>query len=259
MIDVSIILLTYNQDRFVQQALNSIFSQIYSIEVEIIVGDDHSNDQTINIINNYLVNTRDVVNLYSNTNNLGLARNYEKAVKLAKGKYIVYLEGDDYWTDPLKLQKQFDFLEANRRFVLSFHDFLTIDTDNNIISDKNLFNISLQKNRSRKDMVTGCLIHQNTMMFRNIVKKIPFGFFAAKNHDTFFIAYLSKWGEAGYVKCQPLYYRIHGDSLWSSLSGKRKHLNNLITYLIILFYVPPRYFGNVIWKLGSKIKSLINT
>lgn len=256
-IDISIVLLTYNQEEFISQAINSILSQKLSNSFEIIVIDDCSVDDTFSLIsefqNKYPLNFK----AYRNAFNLGLAKNYEKAVLLAKGKYIAYLEGDDYWTDPYKLQKQFNFLDENPDFVLAFHDFITIDSIGRIISDKNLKIDSLKKNRSKKDMVTGCLIHQNTIMFRNVVRHFPIGFFKAKNHDTFFIAYLSNWGESGYVKCSPLHYRIHTDSLWSSLSGKRKHWNGFITYSIILFYVPIKYSGNVLRKIASKIKSFL--
>ncbi|SHO65394.1 glycosyltransferase [Algoriphagus zhangzhouensis] len=256
-IDISIVLLTYNQEKFVSKAINSILNQELSNSFEIIVIDDFSADDTFSLISEFQDKYPLNFKAYRNAFNLGLAKNYEKAVLLAKGKYIAYLEGDDYWTDPYKLQKQFNFLEENPDLVLAFHDFITIDSNEGIISDKNLKIDSLKKNRSKKDMVTGCLIHQNTIMFRNVVRRFPIGFFKAKNHDTFFIAYLSNWGEAGYVKCSPLHYRIHTNSLWSSLSGKRKHWNGLITYSVILFYVPFRYSRNLIWKIASKVKAII--
>ncbi|WP_425639477.1 glycosyltransferase [Algoriphagus yeomjeoni] len=258
-IEVSVILLSYNHEKYISFAIESILNQRFNQQFEIIILDDFSTDSTFEIINQFEVEFPEKLKSYKNSKNLGLARNYEKAILLAQGKYIAYLEGDDYWTDPLKLQKQFNFLEENPGFVLAFHDFITIDKGNNIISNMNLFNRTIQKNRSQKEMVTGCLIHQNTMMFRNVVTKFPSGFFRVKNHDTFFIAYLSKWGKAGYVKCNPMHYRIHSESLWSSLSGKKKHLNGLITYSIIIFYVSPKYFGNLIWKIGSKIKSILKS
>ena len=240
--DVSVILLTYNQEKFVSQAINSILFQKFIGSLQIFIFDDCSTDGTPEILNSFESLFPNQIKVIYNRKNIGLAKNFEQAIILSRGKYIAYLEGDDYWTDPNKLQKQFNFLESNSNFVLAFHDFVRIDVEDNIISDKNLFNKSLKRNRSQKDMVTGCLIHQNTMMFRNVVRNFPNSFFKVKNHDTFFIGYLSNWGEAGYVDCTPLHYRIHHNSLWSSLSKKKKHWNGLLTYFYILMTFFPNYF-----------------
>lgn len=257
-IDLSVILLTYNQESYVCTSLDSILNQNFSGTWEIIIADDYSSDNTVEIVKSTIRTfNSDLIDSYSNEVNLGLSRNYEKAINKAKGKYIAYLEGDDYWTDPNKLQKQFDFLERNTKYVLAFHDFVTIDSNDLIISDKNLYKSSLKRNRLKKDMITGCLIHQNTIMFRNVVGKLPLGFFKAKNHDTFLIAYLSKWGAAGYVNCDPLHYRIHENSLWSSLSEKEKHKNGLNTYLWIFSIASPEFYVALCRKVLSKIKSII--
>jgi glycosyltransferase involved in cell wall biosynthesis len=257
-IDVSVILLTYNQEAYVNQSLDSIFNQKFSGTWEVIIADDSSSDNTAEIIksNNRTLNSH-LIDFYSNEVNLGLSRNYEKAINKAKGKYIAYLEGDDYWTDPYKLQKQFDFLESHPNYVLVFHDFIIVDKEGSIISDKNLKNSVLMMDRSKKDMTTGCLIHQNTIMFRNVIDKFPLGFFKAKNHDTFLIAYLSNWGEAGYVNCDPLHYRLTENSLWSSLSEEKKHINGLITYLWIFSIATPQTYLALLTKVFSKIKSII--
>jgi glycosyltransferase involved in cell wall biosynthesis len=255
--EVAVVLLTYNQEKFIKYSIESVLNQRFVKSFKLYVFDDNSSDSTFEIAKEFKRKFPDKVTLIKNTKNLGLAKNFEKAILYVKENYIAYLEGDDYWTDNFKLQKQFDFLEQNPRFILAYHDFVTIDAENHIISFKNLSNLSIQKNRTQKDMVKGCLIHQNTMMFRNIVRKFPKGFFWSKNHDTFFIAYLSKWGEAAYISCSPLHYRVHIDSIWSSLLEKEKHWNGLLTYINILFYVSPRYYGSVLWKIGSKIKLLI--
>jgi glycosyltransferase involved in cell wall biosynthesis len=256
-VDVGVVLLAYNQDKFIEQSINSVLNQKFKGNFKLYIFDDHSTDSSFDICLRFQSMFPDKMVLFRSKVNIGLAKNFEKAIIETKSKYIAYLEGDDYWTDNYKLQKQFNFLEENPNFVLAFHDFVIVDENNTIISDKNIYNKFIQKNRSKRDLVTGCLIHQNTMMFRNVVRKFPLGFFLAKNHDTFFLAYLSTWGEAGYVACRPLHYRIHTNSLWSSLSGKRKHLNGLITYFVILFYIPYRFYGSVIRVMGSKLRSIL--
>ncbi|PZX49796.1 glycosyltransferase involved in cell wall biosynthesis [Algoriphagus ratkowskyi] len=255
-IDISVVLLTYNQEYYVRQALDSILNQNFTGRWEIIVGDDCSLDNTANVIEIGKGNF-DFIKVFTNSKNLGLSKNYEKAILLSKGKYIAYIEGDDYWTDEFKLQKQFDFLELNPKYVLAFHDFVLIDNVGNIISESNLEKPNLKKNRSKKEMVAGCLIHQNTMMFRNVISKFPLGFFKSRNHDTFLIAYLSNWGLAGYVYCKPLHYRYLNTSLWSSLDNKKKHLNGIITYWWIFTIAPVETLWPLFLRLLSKIRSFI--
>lgn len=252
--EISVVLVVYNQEDFVGEAIRSILFQKFIGDLEIIISDDCSTDSTEDVIKEIIGNSKKNITLISNEANLGLAHNYVKAISKARGKYIAYIEGDDYWTDPYKLQNQFDFLESHPNYVLAFHDFITVDKEGSIISDKNLKNSVLMMDRSKKDMITGCLIHQNTMMFRNVVEKFPLGFFKAKNHDTFLIAYLSKWGEAGYVKCEPLHYRIQNNSLWSSLSEFEKHKNGLITYLWIFTIASPYTYLALCRKVLSKLK-----
>lgn len=255
-LDISVILLSFNHEKYISKAIDSILDQQFTGNWELIIGDDCSNENTKIIINKYASQYPELIKSYSNVKNLGLSKNYEKAVHIAKGKYIAYLESDDYWTDNFKLQKQYNFLEINSQFVLAFHDFVLIDEFDFIISDKNLTNPNLKRNRTKKDMVTGCLIHQNTLMFRNVVRKLPIGFFKAKNHDTFLIAHLAKWGEAGYVKCKPLHYRISQDSLWSSLSKREKNFNSINTFFWILLTSDLKYSKFIFLKLSKKIKDV---
>lgn len=256
-VDLSVILLTFNQEKFVREAIDSILSQNFSKDWEIIVADDSSTDCTFEIVQSYQEKYPSLFRIYSNDQNLGLALNYQKAILQARGKYIAYLEGDDYWTDDLKLQKQMRFLEENPSSILAFHDFILVGEDGSLISDSNLKNHTLRRNRTKNDMITGCLIHQNTIMFRNVIGNLPRGFFRAKNHDTFLVAFLSNWGIAGYVECNPLHYRILEDSLWSSLSSHKKHWNGLVTYVNILSIVSIKYYPILIRKIFTKLYHVI--
>lgn len=252
MIDLSIILLTFNQERFVRKSLESILSQEFDGKFEVIIYDDFSTDGTFSILEN-LVEGKENTYLFRNNKNLGLSKNYQNAFLKCKGKYIAYLEGDDYWTDPFKIQKQFTALEQNQKFSLAFHDFVYIDENSNLISASYLSNSKLRKDRSVSDMLSGCLIHQNTIMYRKVFSKLPIWFFLAKNHDTWLLAYLSNWGPALYVSCSPLHYRIWNNSLWSSLSQFNKQFNGLITILTIFPIAPIKKYHLLIKKSLSKI------
>jgi len=256
MIDVSIVLLTFNQELYVRKCLESILEQKFIGSLEIIIFDDCSEDSTFIILEKLSFNIGNI-RLYRNKKNIGLSKNYQNAILETKGKYIAYLEGDDYWTDLFKIQKQFDALEGNPDCVLAFHDFIYVDKDSNVMDNSNIFKKNLKKNRTRSEMISGCLIHQNTILFRNVFTELPTWYFRARNHDTWLLAYLSNWGGALYVDCSPLHYRIIDNSLWSSLSKFRKHYNGFLTSLMIYPITPIKFHPVLLRKTFSKIYQMI--
>lgn len=130
---VSISCITYNHEKYIRDALEGFLIQKTSFPIEILIHDDASTDETVRIIKEYEAKYPDLVKpIYQ------IENQYSKGVKIsatynfprARGKYIALCEGDDYWTDPLKLQKQVNFLEANPEYSLCFHNATMIYEDN---------------------------------------------------------------------------------------------------------------------------------
>lgn len=127
-IQVSIILNSFNHEKYIKDALDGIVKQKVNFQFEVLVHDDASTDGTVGIIKNYIATYPHIYfspifqseNQYSKKIKIGATYQYPRA----QGKYIAICEGDDYWTDPLKLQKQFDFMETYPHFALCTHDFL---------------------------------------------------------------------------------------------------------------------------------------
>ena len=115
---VSIFLLTYNQEQFIAQTLDSILIQKTNFSFKIVIGDDASIDDTSNICREYAFRYPDKIDYKRLSRNLGLMGNFVKTASRLKGKYIAICDGDDYWLDPLKLQKQVDLLEGNDDYAL---------------------------------------------------------------------------------------------------------------------------------------------
>ena len=126
---VTVCVQTYNHVEFIGQCLDSILSQQTQFNFEVVLGEDESNDGTREICKRYAENFPEKIRLFQRSrkdvihiNDRPTGRfNMMENLKAAKGKYIAILEGDDYWTDPLKLQRQFDILESNPEVVMCHH------------------------------------------------------------------------------------------------------------------------------------------
>ena len=118
---VSICCICYNQERYIKNALESFVTQQTNFPYEIVISDDCSKDLTRSIIAEYKQRYPKLFRDVSPEKNLGAFANFTYVQKQAKGKYIAICEGDDYWTDPLKLQKQVDFLESNLDYSMCCH------------------------------------------------------------------------------------------------------------------------------------------
>jgi sugar O-acyltransferase (sialic acid O-acetyltransferase NeuD family) len=108
-VKLSIIIPCYNFEKYIEQAIDSTLSQYTDFDIEVIVGDDKSTDNSYELIKKY---DGKIIH-YRNDENLGPYNNIKKMLEIANGKYISYLDGDDYFIDTLKSQKQVDFLESN--------------------------------------------------------------------------------------------------------------------------------------------------
>lgn len=113
---VSVFMTTYNQEKYIERAINSVLEQRTNFGFELLIGEDCSTDDTRDIVQKYEKKYTNIKAVYHNQN-VGIYRNEQSLWERCKGKYIAMLEGDDYWCDRNKLQIQFDFLEENKQFV----------------------------------------------------------------------------------------------------------------------------------------------
>jgi glycosyltransferase involved in cell wall biosynthesis len=131
---VSVCIVTYNQERFVEQTLQSILNQNTNFQYEIIIGDDCSTDSTRKIIEDFLVRYPDVIVPLFHEKNIGPIENIKSVYRKANGKYIYHLDGDDLAL-PNKLQRQFDVMESNSDCSICTHDMQYIDAEGNKVRE----------------------------------------------------------------------------------------------------------------------------
>lgn len=121
---VSVLMITYKHEQFIEQAIRGVLDQVCDFEYELIVADDNSPDNTRAIVDSLISVHQNghCVKYTRHEHNMGMHRNADFVFQAARGKYIAICEGDDYWSDPNKLQIQADFLEQNEDYGLVHHE-----------------------------------------------------------------------------------------------------------------------------------------
>jgi glycosyltransferase involved in cell wall biosynthesis len=117
---VSVLMLAYNHAKYICQAIEGVAAQKTSCPIELIIGEDCSPDNTLDVALSYQKKYPDLIRIITGDVNVGSRKNSYRLETAARGKYIAYCEGDDYWHDPIKLQNQVDFLETNPDYGLVF-------------------------------------------------------------------------------------------------------------------------------------------
>lgn len=201
---VSVCLLTYNHQRWIEEAIESVLKQETGFPCEFIIAEDCSNDQTREIVLRYA--EKFPIRLILQEKNKGAMRNLKDLMDAPAGKYVAYIEGDDSWLDPLKLEKQAKLLEQNDDIALCYSNAKMFDTEN---PASVIFFQEGKKPpaiRDRYHAVVSCPAPSCTLFFRNLLKPYPEWAQAVKTGDHLIIALACKWGHAFYMdECLGLY------------------------------------------------------
>lgn len=221
--EVSVIIVTYNQERFIGQTLQSVLCQECDFDWEIIIGDDASTDGTSDICRDYAARYPGKIRYRRNETNQGLVANYYSCVKLALGRYISDIGGDDFWTDRHKLERQARYLDTHPRCMLVhtaysryIHPSGTIEIPDFRDADNTTFLSLLQRQRK-------AAVHLCTAMYRRkealeCYDLYPEIFNNPKMvfEDFQLVLGLAAMGTIDWMPDNTLCYRVHEDSLSNS-------------------------------------------
>jgi glycosyltransferase involved in cell wall biosynthesis len=238
---VSICCITYNHENFIRQAIDSFLEQNTNFPIEIIIHDDASTDDTVNIIHEYTKKHSDLITTILRTENQYSVRGFEfisDVFEQARGKYIALCEGDDYWIDPLKLQKQIDLMESDAECVLSFHRCLFRIESEGEITLKEQEKEAIVYDYSVENLLTKWGIPTASMVFRNIIRELPDWFSKVASGDIAIAMILFDWGTFKYLEDVMSVYRITG-------SGESRHHQGvrMIHYRSYLYAKINEYFN----------------
>ena len=243
---ISVFVITYNHEKFIGETLEGILNQHINVEFEIVVGDDFSKDTTRSILLNYAIKYPGKFKLLFYPRNISAAINQIWVLKNCSGKYIAMCEGDDFWKDPLKLQLQFDFLEKNNDFVLSFHDIVMIDTEGKSIEQDRLLEKD-KKDYEKDELLVGAYLPTPTLFFKqfDIAKHIA-NFSKAFNGDSLLLSILTQKGKTKFLpKIEGSAVRVHSGGVWSSITYLDRWNHSLNTLQIIFGSLNSKKQGDV--------------
>jgi glycosyltransferase involved in cell wall biosynthesis len=207
---VSVVMETRNHEKFISQAIESVISQKCSFEIELLIGEDFSTDNTRAVCGDYQKKYPHLIRLIVAHHNVGILPNFLRLVSRSRGKYIALLEGDDYWIDELKLQKQVDLMKANPEY-----SWCGAKTMNRTfwVKEKPYYDL--------EDTLRRYFLHTSTVVFRaNLLETFPrfLGLPEIFALDSILYAYLSQYGSCGFINEFLSWYRAHPGGVWTGAS-----------------------------------------
>ncbi len=128
---ISIIIAVYNHEKYIEQAINSVLEQKTEYELEVFIGEDCSTDKSRDVLMSLESKCPKYFHFIYRDKNLGSTKNFEDLFSRITGDYFIILEGDDYWTYPYKLQKQVNYLETHKEYILCSHNTIVVDEYSN--------------------------------------------------------------------------------------------------------------------------------
>ncbi|MFA6226872.1 MAG: glycosyltransferase family 2 protein [Candidatus Paceibacterota bacterium] len=249
---ISVIICTYNREKFIERAIRSALAQSFS-DFEIIVMDDASSDNTEKIVRD-LIQDNAKIKYFKNDTNLGISKNRNKALNTAQGKYIAILDSDDFWIDNNKLRKQVDFLENNLDYILIGSNIKIIDEKENFIknTDFETEDVEIRKKILKSNQIP----HSSVMYKKDTVEKINgYNERLSCDEDLDLFLRLGRFGKMKNLKDITTSYTKHSQSF--SQERKIDMAWNHLTIVLKNFGKYPNWFTAMFWAKLRLLKSLL--
>ncbi|EDM38329.1 hypothetical protein PBAL39_01902 [Pedobacter sp. BAL39] len=236
---LSICCITYNHEKYIEQSLESFLMQETTFKYEILIGEDYSTDATRALIEAYIKKYPGRINLITHEGNVGAIKNQLAVLAAANGKYIAMCDGDDFWTDVAKLQKQVDFLEKHPDYVICCHHTEVIDEqEQQVYCKKEREGMEF----SYHDLLLGRREETRTcsMVMRNIDAVNAIGrqawYHKSYGADTLFKLYaLAASGKKIYVLPDLMAcYRLHTGGVWSMIDSRVRKRRMIMDFNLMI-------------------------
>lgn len=230
-------MITYKHEAYVAQAIESILAQEVDFAFELVIGEDCGGDATLTICEKF-AGQDSRIRLLPSERNLGVMKNFLRTLQACAGEYVAVCEGDDYWTDRSKLQKQVAQLESNRRFAGSAHQCLVIVDE----KPARLFREKVPAEITTLDLIGGRLFHTASIVFRRQALDLLAAAPDVLSGDRLLNFCVSFLGPIHYSEDCMCAYRLHAAGMSSNASVAQMKMDlNSVGYLKTINPAFPRY------------------
>jgi len=221
---VSVGMITYNHEAYLDQAIASILAQKTDFPIELVLGEDCSTDGTRGLVKKWAAAHPHIIRPILHERNVGAGQNFVEILQACRGKYIALLEGDDYWTDAHKLSRQVKFMENHPDCALSHHRVFYLRQETGEFFQE----FPPPERRLRRvdsaALVEGNFIQTCSLLFRRrLLPKFPLEFAQLKLGDWPLCVLLGERGWIGFLDENMAVYRVHEASAWSSKTDEHRH------------------------------------
>lgn len=228
---VSTIIVSYNQQEFIAEAIESALAQKGHMAHEILISDDGSTDGTSRIIENYAAKHPRHVRNISRDRNFGVSENYRHCFAEAAGRYVAILEGDDYWIDPEKNLKQAEFLRSHPEATMVFSKVELFNMANGgycELDRQNGLEPVLDGADFARDAHLNLIGNLSTLMIRrDLATRMPSAVFDPRLNEISLAFYMDRIGKIGFIDQVMSIYRLNSGSVWTG-SSRRHRLEQAI-------------------------------
>lgn len=218
---LSVLVTTYNHEKYIAEAIESVLDQKVDFPFEIVISDDYSTDRTRSIIQEYYIRYPSQIKLLLPPQNLGLTKNLQHGLLGCQGEYVAILEGDDYWLSRYKLQRQVAFLDQHPSCSFCFNGLLLLLEEQQIYREHQIPILCKQTFFTTQELILNNFISNfSTCMYRNsVIKLLPSKIYDVFTADWLFNITCSQFGSIGCIPIQMTAYRKHKGGEWSSKSA----------------------------------------
>lgn len=224
-------MITYNHEAFIAQAIEGVMMQQTSFPLRLVLGEDGSKDNTRAICIEYQKKYPGRILLLTDEGNLGMIPNFMRTLKACSSKYVALCEGDDYWTDPQKLQKQLDFMEANPDFAICFHRMQVVYEGD---PSKNHLTNEEPDITTEIDLTDHNYIYTASCLFRNnLFREFPKSFCISPAGDYFLHMLNAKHGKIRFLNEPMGVYRVHDGGAWGQKPRLYQEVNWIQTQNLV--------------------------
>lgn len=254
---ITVVILAYNHEHFIEEAVRSVLAQNVSVPVEILVGEDFSSDHTREVLTTLDRKYPGRLTLRLRDRNLGLSANLQDCRQHARGRYLAILEGDDFWNDPLKLQKQFLAMESHPDWSMCFHACRVFRDDGGRAP------YTSPANPPESPLSLSDLLIENrvptmsvTMFRQGVVTRTPDWHAQLRNGDWALYVLHADHGPVGFLPDVMTNYRVHSGGFWSGWTSFDRWQQTLLLFDCLEQHFEGRYLNEIRQTRNSHIAQL---